>query len=232
MLWTVGVAAMLMFGVVCPGCKGCKGKPSTDKVADSAIEQWKKLRAVCEKATDKKQAAEFIKAKWCGKKSTKECGEQRMKLVEETVVTTRKLLQEASALSCKSKKKDVQSKLEKAGRLIRSRKRARVCLVKNKHCFRAVNETKVLTKEFEEFKRLKDDEKLAEKINSMPDGALQETVRAYLDLSTTEMKAFLEQTEIPWDQETKSEDHFREAEAFNGESKGQKRARPLHLVLE
>jgi len=225
-LLTVGVPLLLMFGCIFSGCNKDK---ATEQAAARDSNDWKKLRGICEKGADKKNTADLIEKEFCKKKNKKECNAQRMKLVDDTAVAVNKLLAETRMTGCEDKK--TVAKLEQAARLLRSRKRTRLCFERNEHEFIEVKSTSVLKKQFEELKKLAQDEDLKKDITKMKTGALKKEISEYMELaSSTDIKPYLELSNPPIAEKT--DFHFRETHEIIEEKKEQKRSKPVHLALE
>jgi len=224
-LLTVGVPLLLMFGCIFSGCNKDK---ATEQTAARDSNDWKKLRGICEKGADKKNTADLIEKEFCKKKNKKECNAQRMKLVDDTAVAVNTLLTETRMTGCEDKK--TVAKLETAARLLRSRRRARLCFERNEHAFTEVKETPVLKKQFEELKKLNQDKDLKEDITKMGKGALKKEINEYMQLASGNIELYLKLSSPPT--EEKTDFHFRETHEIIEEKKEQKRSKPVHLALE
>jgi len=225
-LLTVGVPLLLMFGCIFSGCK--KDNKPTEKTAARDSNDWNKLRGICEKGADKKNTADLIAKEFCKKKNKKECDALRMELVDQTAVTVNKLLAETRMTGCEDK--ETLAKLEEAARLLRSRRRARLCFERNEHRFTDVEPTPVLKKQFEKLKKLAQDKDLKEDIKKMKAGALEKEISEYMELASTDIELYLKLSKPPMEDET--DFHFRETHEIIEEKKEQKRSRPVHLALE
>jgi len=223
-LLTVGVPLLLMFGCIFSGCKKNK---TTEQSAARDSTDWKKLLEICEKGADKKNTADLILKEFC--KNAKECNAKRMKLVDDTAVRVNTLLAETRMTGCEDK--ETVAKLESAARLLRSRRRTRLCFERNEHEFFVVEPTPVLKKQFEELKKLDQDKDLKEDIAKMNTGALKKEITEYMKLASTDIELYVTLSSPPIKQ-TAGDFHFRETHEIIEEKKEQKRSKPVHLALE
>jgi len=225
-LLTVGVPLLLMFGCIFSGCKKDK---TTEQSAAQDSKNWNKLLEICEKGADKKNTADIIQKEFCKKKNVKECNAQRMKLVDDTAERVNTLLAETRMTGCEGK--ETVAKLEHAARLLRSRRRTRLCFERNEHEFFQVEPTPVLKKQFEELKKLDQDKDLKKDIAKMKTGSLKKEITEYMKLASTDIKLYVTLSSPPIKQ-TAGDFHFRETHEIIEGKKEHKRSKPVHLALE